>query len=115
MELMDKEFCIKYRIYGDDEKQHDDDLVIIKIKTGDEISEKEIPYYRSYTYAEMLEELGYRQVYLKDYIDYDIENQEKRVKQAEKDLECAKEMLKRKKEYAEKIYYKNLCNWFWDD
>lgn len=112
---MDKEFCIQYRIYADGEKQYNDDSVTIKIKTGDEISEKEIPYYKSFEFADTLQELGYRQVYLKNYVDYDIEKQEERVKQAEKDLECAKEMLKRKKEYAENIYYKNLCNWFWDD
>lgn len=112
---MVKEFCIQYRIYADNEKSYNDDLVTIKIKTGDEISEKEIPYYRSYTYADMLVELGYGQVYLKDYVDYDIEKQEKQVKQAEKDLECTKELLKRKKEYAESNYYKNLCDWFWAD
>lgn len=114
---MVKEFCIQYRIYTDDEKQYDDsnDLVTIKVKNGDEISKKEIPEYKSYEYASMLQELGYHQVYLKEYIGYDIETQEKRVKLAEKDLECAKEMLKRKKEYAENIYYKNLCDWFWDD
>lgn len=112
---MDKEFCIQYPIYADGEKQYNDDSVTIKIKTGDEISEKEIPHYKSFEFADTLQELGYRQVYLKGYVDYDIEKQEERVKQAEKDLECAKEMLKRKKEYAENIYYKNLCNWFWDD
>lgn len=112
---MVKEFCMKYRIYADDEKQYDDDLVTIKIKNGDEISTKEIPEYKSYEYASMLQELGYHQVYLKDYIDYDIETQEKRVKQAEKDLKEAKERLERKKEYAEMSYYKNLCDWFWDD
>lgn len=114
---MIKEFCIQYRMYTDDEKQCDDnnELVTIKIKNGDEISKKEILEYKSYEYADMLQELGYHQMYLKEYIDYDIETQEKRVKLAEEDLKRAKEMLKRKKEYAENIYYKNLCNWFWDD
>ena len=112
---MDKEFCIQYPIYADGEKQYNDDSVTIKIKTGDEISEKETPHYKSFEFADTLQELGYRQVYLKNYVDYDIEKQKERVKQAEKDLEYAKEMLKRKKEYAENIYYKNLCNWFWDD
>ena len=112
---MDKEFCIQYPIYADGEKQYNDDSVTIKIKTGGEISEKEIPHYKSFEFADTLQELGYRQVYLKNYVDYDIEKQKERVKQAEKDLEYAKEMLKRKKEYAENIYYKNLCNWFWDN
>lgn len=98
---MNKEFCIQYRIYGDGEKQYNDDSVTIKIKTGDEISEKEIPHYKSFEFADTLQELGYRQVYLKvylkNYVDYDIEKQEERVKQAEKDLEYAKEMLKRKR------------------
>lgn len=114
---MVKEFCIQYRMYTDDEKQCDDnnELVTIKIKNGDEISEKEIFEYKSYEYANMLQELGYRQVYLKEYIDYDIETQEKRVKQAEKELKNAKELLERKKEYAKMSYYHNLCDWFWDD
>ena len=45
----------------------------------------------------------------KEYIDYDIETQEKRVKQAEKELKSAKELLERKKEYAKMSYYHNLC------
>lgn len=63
----------------------------------------------------MLQELGYHQVYLKEYIDYDIETQEKRVKQAEEDLKRAKELLERKKQYAEMSYYHSLCDWFWSD
>lgn len=114
---MIKEFCIQYHMYTDDEKQCDDnnELVTIKIKNGDEISKKEIPEYKSYEYADMLQELGYHQVYLKKYIDYDIETQEKRVKLAEEDLKRAKEVLERKKEYAEMSYYHNLCDWFWSD
>ena len=114
---MVKEFCIQYRMYTDDEKQCDDnnELVTIKIKNGDEISKKEILEYKSYEYASMLQELGYHQVYLKEYIDYDIETQEKRVKQAEKELKSAKELLERKKEYAKMSYYHNLCDWFWGD
>lgn len=112
---MDKEFCIQYPIYADGEKQYNDDSVTIKIKTGDEISEKEIPRYKSFEFADTLQELGYRQVYLKGYVDYDIEKQEKRVKQAEKELKSAKELLERKKEYAKMSYYHNLCDWFWGD
>lgn len=114
---MVKEFCIQYHMYTDDEKQYDDnnELVTIKIKNGDEISKREIFEYKSYEYASMLQELGYRQVYLKEYIDYDIETQEKRVKLAEEDLKRAKELLECKKEYAEMSYYHNLCNWFYDD
>ena len=41
VKMMVKEFCIQYRIYYDGEKQYNDDSVTIKIKTGDEISEKE--------------------------------------------------------------------------
>lgn len=48
---MDKEFCIQYPIYADGEKQYNDDSVTIKIKTGDEISEKEIPHYKSFEFA----------------------------------------------------------------
>lgn len=114
---MTKEFCIQYRMYTENEKQCDDNnkLVTIKIKNGDEISKKEILEYKSYEYADMLQELGYHQVYLKEYIDYDIETQEKRVKLAEEDLKRAKELLERKKEYAEMSYYHNFCNWFLDD
>ena len=66
---MDKEFCIQYRAYAPGDKQYDDDLAIIKIKDGDKITEKEICNYKTYDYADMLKELGYRRVYLKEDVD----------------------------------------------
>lgn len=112
---MDKEFCIQYRIYEPGDKQYDDDLAVIKIKDGDKITEKEICNYKTYDYADMLKELGYRRVYLKEDVDYEIEQVEERVKKAEKELESCKTFLENKKSFAKKNYYNNLCNWFYDD
>ena len=112
---MDKEFCIQYRIYKPGDERYDDDLAVIKIKDGDKITEKEICNYKTYDYANMLEELGYRRVYLKEDVDCEIEQTEERVKKAEKELEAYKILLENKKSFAEKNYYNNLCNWFWDD
>lgn len=112
---MVKEFCIKYRVYAANEEQHNDDLAAIKIKTDDGITEKEIPCYKTYDYADMLEDLGYRRVYLKEDVDYEIEQAEERVKQAEKELDACKILLENKKNFAEKTYYNNLCDWFYDD
>lgn len=112
---MDKEFCIQYRAYAPGDKQYDDDLAIIKIKDGDKITEKEICNYKTYDYADMLKELGYRRVYLKEDVDYEIEQAEERVKKAEKELESYKILLENKKSFAEKNYYNNLCDWFYDD
>lgn len=66
---MVKEFCIQYRVYAPGDKQYDDDLAVIKIKDGDKITEKEIYNYKTYDYADMLGELGYRRVYLKEDVD----------------------------------------------
>lgn len=112
---MTKEFCIQYRVYAPGDKQYDDDLAVIKIKDGDKITEKEIYNYKTYDYADMLKELGYRRVYLKEYVDYEIEQAEERVKKAEKEVEACKILLENKKSFAEKYYYNNLCNWFYDD
>ena len=112
---MDKEFCIQYRVYTPGDKQYDDDLAVIKIKDGDKITKKEICNYKIYDYANMLEDLGYHRVYLKESVDCEIEQQEERVKQIEKEFEAAKILLKNKKSFAEKNYYNNLCNWFYDD
>lgn len=112
---MTKEFCIQYPVYAPVDKQYADDLAVIKIKDGDKITEKEICSYKTYDYADMLEELGYRRVYLKRDVDYEIEQAEERVKKAEKELETHKILLENKKSFAEKNYYNNLCNWFYDD
>lgn len=112
---MDKEFCIQYRIYEPGDKQYGDDLAVIKIKNGDKITEKEICNYKTYDYADMLKELGYRRVYLKEDVDYEIEQVEERVKKLEKELESYKIFLENKKSFAEKNYYNNLCDWFYDD
>lgn len=112
---MTKEFCIQYRVYAPGDKQYDDDLAVIKIKDGDKITEKEIYNYKTYDYADMLEELGYQRVYLKEYVDYEIEQAEERVKKAEKEVEAYRILLENKKSFAEKNYYNNLCNWFYDD
>lgn len=112
---MTKEFCIQYRVYEPGNKQHDDDLAVIKIKDGDKITEKEICNYKTYDYSDMLEELGYRRVYLKEDVDYEIEQVEERVKKSEKELKSYKILLENKKIFAEKNYYNNLCDWFYDD
>lgn len=112
---MIKEFCIQYRVYAPGDKQYDDDLAVIKIKDGDKITEKEIYNYKTYDYVDMLEELGYRRVYLKEAVNCEIEQAEERVKKAEKELEAYKILLENKKSFAEKNYYNNLCNWFYDD
>lgn len=68
----------------------------------------------------MLKNLGYKEVYLKSYLNYNVEKYERMIFEAKEEISRLQKVLATYQEELEKAKNnkkensKNICNWLWE-
>jgi len=110
--MMSKEFCVDYA--------SSDTRCSIRTNVNNNIANIKIPSCEIDTYAQMLKNLGYKEVYLKSYLNYNVEKYERMIFEAKEEISRLQKVLATYQEELEKAKNnkkensKNICNWLWE-